>query len=157
MQRNGQKRDDKSQRKKMIGKNNPCKKFLTWAFSQKHVRGVFELPSLRNAQKNHTKNSPQKLKERKQGTYLPIYTPHSVAICQIYVAFNFVCVFSLSAPALHLAFTQGCTWAATWVQLGCIGGRGRDQNADNAVARALGGFRGQCASTAWLPYRRRLV
>jgi hypothetical protein len=53
-------------------------------FPPKVFNGVFELPLLRNAHKRHTKKSHTK-KEKKKGTYLP----HLVAICQIYVAFNF--------------------------------------------------------------------
>ena len=60
-------------------------KFLTWTFPKFFFNGVFELPLLRNAQKRHKKN------KNKIGTYLP----HLVAICQIYVAFNF---FSLGRP-----------------------------------------------------------
>jgi hypothetical protein len=54
-------------------------------FPQKVFYGVFELPLLRNAQKRH-KIFSQKEKKKKEGAYLP----HLVAICQIYVGFNFL-------------------------------------------------------------------
>jgi hypothetical protein len=85
--------------KKIDGKRRQEKSFLKKGFDmdfpEKAFDGVFELPLLRNAQKRHKRKSQKKLKKRK-GTYLP----HLVAICQIYVAFNFL---FLDAPCAHRA------------------------------------------------------
>jgi hypothetical protein len=79
----------KDDRKKVFFSQLFRPKVFDMDFPQKVFNGVFELPWLRNAQKRHKKKS-QKLKT-KEGTYLP----HLVAICQIYVGFNF---FFFGAP-----------------------------------------------------------
>jgi hypothetical protein len=57
------------------------------AYPQKVSCGVFELRSLRNPQKIHTKVKNIYIKKKKKGTYL--YNLVARPICQIYVAFNY--------------------------------------------------------------------
>jgi hypothetical protein len=91
-------------------------------FPQKGFYGVFELPLLGNAQKRHKKTTKIK---KKKCTYLP----YLVAICQIYVAFNFFlrrplgvwcCVYVRGAakkkptgPQVHLLNTKSQTHPPT--------------------------------------------
>jgi hypothetical protein len=85
IQRNCQKHDKNQSKEKTTWSFGFPQTFWQKAFDmdspQNVFYGVFELPLLRNAQKRHKKG---KIK-----LYLPGYLLHLVAICQIYVAFNY--------------------------------------------------------------------
>jgi hypothetical protein len=72
----------KGERKKVFFPQLFRPKVFDMDFPQKVFYGVFELPLLRNAQKRH--------KKKKKKKKVPSYLLHLVAICQIYIAFNFL-------------------------------------------------------------------
>jgi hypothetical protein len=106
MQRNGQ-----NAIKKIDGKIRKEKRFFfsqlfrpkafDMDFLQKVLYGVFELPLLRNAQKRHKKINKIKIFKKRY-----LHTPF--AICQIYVAFNFIFLRRPSrATAILLCYQSG--------------------------------------------------